>query len=156
MAYSADDSSDDIARLYDELAHRFGDDQISLSIALKPGSDVSSAVEMAIQTASVVVAVIGPSWKGPWLTRPDSVLRQQLASALSTPATPIVPVLINGADMPTSDELPEKLAALGRLHALSLLTMTGGVTLSDLPRRLSTGCWRQVRFWVLEQRSLRV
>jgi hypothetical protein len=47
-------------------------------------------------------------------------VRIEIAAALKRDI-PVIPVLINGADMPVEDELPEDLKSLSRRHALELL-----------------------------------
>jgi hypothetical protein len=93
---------------------------LNLAVTPPPSAGSISKTEMMVKSASVVIAVIGPQWKGPWLQDPDSILRKQLALALTVPDIRVIPVLVDGAAMLASSELPEDLASLARRNALKL------------------------------------
>jgi hypothetical protein len=53
------------------------------------------------------------------LGQPDDVVRSELAAALSC-GVPIVPVLVQGARMPTPADLPEELRGLAEYNACTV------------------------------------
>jgi hypothetical protein len=87
----------------------------------------------------VVIAVIGKSWLTATdaagrerLQNPDDYVRREIAAALQRNIR-VVPVLVQGASMPSADELPDDLAALTRRSAFELHDTSWG----DDTRRLA-------------------
>ena len=74
----------------------------------------------------MLLALIGPHWLGATnekgerrLAADRDYVRIEIAAALKRDI-PVIPVLIDGARLPSEEELPEELAALSRRHALEL------------------------------------
>src|SRR5262245_20756653 len=74
-----------------------------------------------------MLAVIGREWAGARdltgsrrLEEPFDFVRIEVAAALSRPDVLVVPVLVEGASMPATGELPDNLKPLTRRHAVSL------------------------------------
>jgi hypothetical protein len=87
----------------------------------------SSSSITQVSQCDVLLALIGPHWlkaedkQGAQRLQGDrDYVRIEIAAALKRDI-PVIPVLINGADMPVEDELPEDLKSLSRRHALELL-----------------------------------
>jgi len=127
ISYRRDDAAAHAGRLYDALVDRFGRDCVFMDVdSIQVGTDFTQVVEEAIAGCDAVVAVLGPSWlsatdsKGRRrLDNPDDLVRLELEIALERNAR-ILPVLVQGADMPASDELPPSLSRLVRRHAFDL------------------------------------
>jgi hypothetical protein len=94
--------------------------------AMKPGFDFVKQLDIQVSQCDVVLAIIGTNWfdahddKGQ--RRLDSThdyVRIELAAAL-TRDIPVIPVLVDGAMMPSEDTLPDDLKSLARRHALEL------------------------------------
>lgn len=103
-------------RLQDRLQEHFGADRVFVDVSsVTPGEDFSQAISTAIESADVVLAVIGPGW-----TRevPEFV-RRELALALAASA-PVVPILVGAARMPDSSRIPDDISALAYRNALEL------------------------------------
>jgi hypothetical protein len=127
LNYRRDDSADAAGRLYDALAARFGHDRVFMDIdAIELGVDFEEVVNQAVDSSDVVIAVIGRQW----LTLvdshgrrrvddPDDPVRMELEAALGADVR-VVPVLVQGVEMPGSDELPEALRKLARRNALEM------------------------------------
>jgi hypothetical protein len=113
--------------LGDHLAKKFSQREIFMDVdALKPGLDFAKQIDEQVSNCDVFLALIGPSWlnavdeKGRRkLDLPQDYVRVELASALKR-EIPVIPVLINGAAMPSEDDLPEDLKSLSSRHALEL------------------------------------
>jgi hypothetical protein len=73
-----------------------------------------------VKTAGVVLAIIGPRWMGPWVEQHGGTLRRELSLALRAPDTPVIPVLVGGAELPSPEELPDDLAPLLQRNAIAL------------------------------------
>jgi hypothetical protein len=83
------------------------------------GADWQAEIEAASDGARVVVAVIGPGWHRELarLWDPSDVVAFELKVAIDK-VLPILPVLVDGASMPTS--LPDSLHGLRRWQGLDL------------------------------------
>jgi hypothetical protein len=73
-----------------------------------------------------LLAVIGPNWLGKSveqgdkrLSRSDDLVRQEIESALQRDIQ-VIPILVNGAAMPSATELPTELKALTRRQAVEI------------------------------------
>lgn len=127
LSYRRDDSSGHAGRLADALVQEFGPKNVFQDVAaIGPGRDFASAIEDALGDSEVVLVVIGPKWlaaSGPSgkarLHEPGDYVRTELATALSLDV-PVVPVLINGAKLPTVAELPDELGPLAHRQAVVL------------------------------------
>jgi hypothetical protein len=127
LNYRREDTSAHAGRLYDDLADQFGGDQVFMDIdAIEPGVDFAEVIEDAVGSASVFLSVIGPRWlstvdaKGVRrLDRLDDFVRLEIEAALR-PEVRVIPVLVQNATMPTSEELPQSLAPLARRNAIEL------------------------------------
>jgi hypothetical protein len=125
--YRREDAPGVAGRLYDHLARSFSRGEIFIDVdAMKPGLDFVKQLDMQVSQCDAVLAVIGPHW----LTAADSkgqrrlddkhdYVRIEIASALKRDI-PVIPVLVDGAEMPTEADLPEDLSSLARRHALEL------------------------------------
>jgi hypothetical protein len=77
-----------------------------------------------VAACTVLLAIIGPAWliaadehgRGR-LDDPDDLVRLEIEAAL-TRGVRVIPILVEGAAMPTRKDLPESLAGLARLNAL--------------------------------------
>jgi len=94
--------------------------------AIAVGTDFVDQVERAISTSDVSLVVIGPDWVGDTdsegrrrLDDPEDHVRAEVRSALAS-ASPVVPVLVGEASLPSEDQLPEDLAPLVRRQAMEL------------------------------------
>ena len=125
--YRRDDAPGVAGRLYDHLARSFSRGEIFIDVdAMKPGLDFVKQLDTEVSKCDAVLAVIGPHWltatdsKGKRrLDDPHDYVRIEIASALKRDI-PVIPVLVDGASMPTDADLPEDLASLARRHALEL------------------------------------
>jgi ketosteroid isomerase-like protein len=127
VSYRRSDAPGHAGRLYDRLSERFGEAQVFKDLdSMEPGVDFEEVVRDTIAGCDAVVAVIGKDWLAPAadgtsrLHDPDDWVRLELASALSRKGVRVVPVLVAGAQMPSSSELPKDLKPLSRRHAVEL------------------------------------
>jgi TIR domain len=94
-------------RLYDRLADRFGEDRIFMDVdSIEPGVDFSDAIQQAIGSSDVLLALIGPDWLTATdqdgrrrLDDPDDIVRLEVEAALEC-GVRVIPVLAEGATMP--------------------------------------------------------
>lgn len=140
ISYRRRDSGDVAARLHDRLKRRFGEPNVFLDYhRLQGGDDFLAAIDRAVDACDVVLAVIGPGWKGAaepgrdtGIHDPRDVVRREIQRALLN-QLPILPVLVGGAAHLTTDELPDPLKKLATTHALQLRS---GLDFDDDLRRI--------------------
>ncbi len=127
VSYRRQDASGEAGRLVDHLQEVFGDDSVFLDVeTIEAGLDFIQAIEKALSSCKVLIAMIGPHWatmkdsKGNLrLFNEDDFIRIEISSALKRDIR-VIPVLVNGAIMPSPTDLPEDLQALTRRHAQEL------------------------------------
>jgi hypothetical protein len=127
VSYRRDDAPGHAGRLYDCLVSRFGKDRVFMDVdSVEPGEDFLDAIELTLADASVVVVVIGPTWvtardeRGVVrLTKPDDFVHLEVGRALQLQKR-VIPVLVDDAPVPESDELPQDLRPLTRRNAFEL------------------------------------
>lgn len=112
--------------VYERLRAEFGPDSVFIDLeGLDYGVDFVEVLNEQLENCRVMLALMGPDWAGGnaatgrRLDDENDFVRVELRAALAR-AIRVVPVLINGAAMPRSDELPNDLRSLVRRHALEL------------------------------------
>src|SRR5262249_50061866 len=121
ISYRGEDSYSYGALLHAELSRRFGPELVFLDSASIPaGADFVEQLLERVRHSAVVLVVIGTRWltvAGPGAGRgiDDSAdwIRRELVAAFAA-GVRVIPVLTDDAQMPTEEELPGELAALGR------------------------------------------
>lgn len=127
ISYRRADSADTVARMHDVLATVFGPESVFRDLdAIGAGIPFDIAVAEAVRRCHVCLAVIGPGWlharDGGGRARlhlPDDPVHLELATALAHQVA-VLPVLIDGAEMPARHELPPGLAELSLHNAVAL------------------------------------
>src|SRR5919109_3250094 len=127
VSYRHDDVPAYSGRLADRLVSRFGEDGIFLDIdAIDPGLDFRIVLRQAIEACDVVLVVIGPGWleaREPdgsrRLEQPNDYVRLEIEAALDRDIR-IIPVLVEGAQMPTANQLPQGLVPLCYRNAVEM------------------------------------
>ena len=127
ISYRRDDSSGWAGRLYDHISTQFPQRQIFMDVDnLGPGVDFVDAIETSVGSCEVFIAVIGKrslissDEEGKRrLDNPDDFVRVEIAAALKRNIL-VIPVLVDGASMPRSTELPEELKLIARRNALAV------------------------------------
>lgn len=112
-------------RIYEALKERFPKSQVFFDLdGIEPGLDFEQVLNERIAGCDAVVAMIGPGWHQDRerLAREDDFVRIELEAAL-TRGVRVVPVLVDGAEMPTGD-LPGELPKLLKRQSLRLSHQT--------------------------------
>ena len=137
ICYRREETAAHAGRLYDALAARFGDRNVFMDIELEPGIDFVDRITQVVGACHVLLVIVGPSWATlsngedrARLSNEDDFVRLEVETALRRPEVRVIPLLVDGARMPYSDELPEPVRALTRRNA---------VELSDLRWRYDVG-----------------
>jgi hypothetical protein len=127
ISYRREDAAGEAGRLADHLTSRFGHGRVFMDIdAIEPGTDFVASLDRALTATGVVLVVIGRHW----LTAVDSggrkrledpadFVRREVLSALQGDGR-VVPVLVQGATMPSAAELPAEMAPLAARQAMAI------------------------------------
>jgi hypothetical protein len=122
ISYRRSDSAQWANRLRDHIGMRFGKDMVFQDVDdIDPGSDWLEAIRRELRASTVLLILIGRHWlidsqgRRRLGDRRD-VLRMEISEGLSGRAT-VIPVLVDGADMPSGKDLPNPLRALVRRQA---------------------------------------
>jgi hypothetical protein len=145
--YRRDDASGHAGRLYDALEERFGRDRVFMDIdAIRPGDNFATVVNERVSDWDVLVAVIGRQWATivdregrRRLERPEDYVRIELETALNSTHTRVIPALVQGAEMPTSEQLPPEMRELSLRHAIELSDARWAADVERLVRALEGG-----------------
>ena len=127
ISYRRGESTIYAGRLHDSLCMRLGDEEVFMDLdAIEPGADFVDHIEREVGSCEVLIALIGRDWVDARdadgrrrLEDPDDWVRLELETGLNRDIR-VIPVLVQGATMPRSDELPGDLAKLARRNALEI------------------------------------
>ena len=130
ISYRREESRWSARSLHDRLCRDFDPNQIFIDIdAIALGEDFVKAIETTVAKCDVLIAVIGINWLNSKddhgdrrLDNPEDFVRMEIGAALKREIR-VIPVLVDGALMPRSTDLPEDLKPLVRHNAL-LITDT--------------------------------
>lgn len=127
VSYRRSDSAHVAGRIYDRLCATFGDDKVFFDVdAIPAGVDFRSHIERSIEDSAVLVAVIGKQWvndawrgKRKWLglrRAHSDYVQVELELAVEHGLT-ILPLLVDGVEMPGAAQLPETFREIAYLNA---------------------------------------
>lgn len=110
-------------RFVDELKRQIGSKRVFLDVkSIDPGVKYIDV----INSARIVLVIIGPKWmelcddEGKRkLEDPEDVLMAEIETALNS-GNVVIPVLVDGATMPSSKHLPEEIRELSEWNAFAL------------------------------------
>ncbi len=125
VGYRRADTEDVAGRVYDRLEAEFGRSGVFKDVDSIPfGIQFRDHIAAVIGGCRVVLVLIGRRWLSASnadgtrrIDDPDDLVRVEVETALSLPNVTVMPVLINGATMPTEAELPASLHPLCGLNA---------------------------------------
>jgi hypothetical protein len=127
ISYRRDDALGSAGRLYDRLITHFEPEKIFMDVdTIEPGLDFVEVIQNAVSSCDVLLAIIGPRWSSVTdesgvrrLNKTDDFVRIEIAIALRRNIR-VIPVLVQGADMPSESQLPEELKILSRRNAITI------------------------------------
>jgi len=125
--YRRDDTRHAAGRLYDRLTTHFSDDQVFMDIdQIEPGEDFVEAINRKVSICDIAIVLIGPRWLHATdasgkrrLDDEEDFVRMEIVAALRRNIR-VIPVLVDRAQMPRKEDLPEALAPLSRRNAIEL------------------------------------
>jgi TPR repeat protein len=125
--YRRDDSIATAGRLHDRLAHTFGRNNLFMDVDHIPaGVDFVDHLNTQLAACDVFLAVIGLHWLDAKdesgrrrIDNPDDFVTLEIAAALARDIR-VIPVMVDGAQMPKASDLPEYLKPLVRRNAVEV------------------------------------
>lgn len=126
ISYRRDDSAGYARAIYDELARHWGAERVFIDVDdIGAGQAFADVIGQAVRGSGVLLVLIGQRWLGQRVGQPSRLfeaqdfVRLEVSAALAR-GTHIIPLLLDGAAMPTAAQLPEPLQALAGRNALEL------------------------------------
>lgn len=141
ISYRRDDTAGYARAICDDLAHHFGAERVFMDVDdIGAGQGFADAIRRAVGESRALLVLIGPRWRGERAGRPpriddeDDFVRLEVTAALAG-GMRVIPLLIDGAAMPSEAELPTPLRPLAQRNALEI----GGTRFrADMDRLVAT------------------
>jgi serine protease Do len=118
--YRTDDGDWAARHVWQELADRFGPDQVFYaSMSIKPGEDFPTAIDRRLLNSDLLLAFVGRRWlvedcRGQRrIDDPDDWVRREIRTALAN-GIRVIPVLLDDVARIDPADLPEDIVALAR------------------------------------------
>jgi hypothetical protein len=116
-----------VGRLYDQLESVFGRDRIFIDVdSILAGKDFAEEISERVAECDIFLAALGRGWADVQdehghrrLDDPNDWVRIEIESALRQEKH-IIPIMVDGAEMPRAEKLPPSLAAFVRRNAVRL------------------------------------
>lgn len=127
ISYRREDTAANAGRIYDHLSDRFGEDHVFMDVdSIAIGLDFTKAVVEAVSACSLLLVLVGKDWLSSAdnngrrrIDNPDDWVRVEIETALQRDI-PVVPVLVDEAELPYAEDLPASLRPFVRRQAFRL------------------------------------
>lgn len=127
ISYRREDSEGHAGRIYDRLEKEFGRDHLFMDVdSIPPGENFSEVLGVEVAKCDVLLAMIGRNWidvrderGNRRLDAANDFVRIEISVALNRDI-PVIPILLQGAPMPKSEQLPDNLKALSLRNGLDV------------------------------------
>ena len=126
VSYRQQDTAWPASALYQRLVERFGEQHVFKDIDnIRLGEDFVQKITDEVEKCDILLALIGNGWLLPdengrrRIDEPNDFVRLEIKTALDRNVM-LIPILVDGASMPSADNLPSDINALVRRQALGL------------------------------------
>lgn len=126
ISYRRDDAAGYARAIYEELTERFPPERVFMDVdAIEPGLPFDEVIRNAVGQCEALLVLIGARWLAPGadgrarLEDERDFVRLEIAAALARNIR-VIPVLLDGTQMPKESELPEPLRGLVWRNAIEL------------------------------------
>jgi TIR domain len=155
ISYRREDTANRAAPLFDRLSDHFGKGQVFKDVeSIQLGADFVKVITAAVRSCDVLLALIGDRWltitdkEGRRrLDNPEDVVRLEIQEALRGNVR-VIPILVEGVQMPQVDELPDSLAMLVDRNALRLSRARFDSDVERLVKELALVLQEKAKFYV--------
>lgn len=144
ISYRREDSRGSAGRIYDRVARRLGRDSVFFDVDnIPPGMDFVEVLSERVSGCHALVAVIGTGWvtsagkdNRRRIDDPHDFVRVEIEAALEH-GIRIIPVLVDGAAMPKSEDLPDSIKKLARRQGIEVSDIRFDADVKQLTRTLA-------------------
>jgi hypothetical protein len=144
ISYRREDTAGHAGRLAQQLGARFGARNVFIDIdAIPAGVDFEERIHQTLADSHVTLVLIGEQWLsqagesgGRRIEQADDYVRLEIAAALARADNAVIPVLIEGAAMPSPDQSPPDIAPLTKRNAFKLANERWNYDFEQLCRRI--------------------
>ena len=127
ISYRREDSAGFARLIYDRIVNRIDRSRVFFDVDnIEPGLDFEAILSERVGNCDALVAIIGRHWtsvvdeaRARRLDNPKDFVRIEIAAALQR-GVRVIPVLVDGAKMPRTEELPEELQGLSKRQAIEI------------------------------------
>ncbi|MEM1362721.1 MAG: TIR domain-containing protein, partial [Pseudomonadota bacterium] len=123
ISYRRGIDSDSAGRLHDRLESKLGRHRLFYDVdSIPPGVDFHEFLNDQVDQCAAFLSVIGQGWlaEAERLHKKNDFVRIELEAALARERILVIPVLMQGVEMPTRGILPESLHRLTRRNAVKV------------------------------------
>jgi len=117
VSYRREDAAHFAGRLFDSISAGLPGLKVFMDVdSIRLGADFVQVLQEQLASCNALILVIGPRWLGQGgkrLDDPSDFVRLEIEAAISR-KIPIVPVLVDGAEMPSEDEIPASVRPITR------------------------------------------
>jgi hypothetical protein len=143
LSYRRGDSEGQARALSLELVAVLGKESVFMDVdSIALGRDFRQVLQERLNSCDVMFALIGPGWLDAkdgtgkrYLESPTDYVRQEIAAALKR-NIPVIPVLLQGAQVPSPERLPDDLKDLSYRNAFELGHSTWESDVREMLKRL--------------------
>ena len=127
ISYRRADSASETGRLHDSIVKELGEEVVFMDTSsIELGAQWTQELEDALQSAQVVVVVIGPDWlriSDEWgmrrIDQENDWVRREIEVTLNSDKK-LLPVLVKGAKLPPAGKLPQSIKDLTQRQAVDI------------------------------------
>jgi hypothetical protein len=117
ISYRRQDTAASAVGIGQYLEKEFGRKNVYIDVETHAGAKYASVIEKRLAECKVLLVLIGPDWLK--LQKPNDWVQREIAYALKRDIT-VIPVLINGAQLPDQETLPDDIKGLVDHQAASV------------------------------------
>jgi TPR repeat protein len=143
VSYRREDAAGEARALFNDLSGRLGGDSVFMDVDnITLGRDFRQAIQERLATCDLLLVIVGKGWVNAKnssgrrrLEDPADFVRLEISAAMRR-NIPVAPVLVQGAQMPNVDELPEDLKDFAYRNGFELSHSRWGSDVQEMFRRL--------------------
>ena len=143
ISYRRDDSAGHAGRVHDRLHQVFGRDFLFMDVDSIPlGANFAKVLGEEVAKCDVLLAMIGPGWLDAHdengnrrLENANDFVRIEVGAALKR-GIPVIPILLEGTQVPKASQLPDDLKELALRNGLDVRHASFAEDMQRLIRRL--------------------
>ena len=143
ISYRREDSQGQARALFQDLVARLGRSAVFMDVdSIALGRDFREVLQERLATCDLMLVLIGPGWLSGTdgagrrrLDNPTDFVCLEIAAALKR-KIPIAPLLLQGAQMPTAEQLPESIRELAYRNGFELSHNRWDSDVQELVKRL--------------------